>query len=229
MTRVLNSHSFRDMLLLSDVAGLAPVLGDRDAPSIAPCDRTPNEPDGTIGAFLQDTASQRRQDSLLFVHAFLAATATATLGPSAHGGGVSEQSTASGLDVLDGSVPGGVAAGKTPMFSGPVGVVRQGLVPDGVSSGQTFSTQDGTRIVQFEVTVPESRKEGETMTFALPDGRSEATLVPAGPARRRETSFLLCFLCPFFSPVVAPECKKVGNEIEHNASDSNLSKVTMSD
>ena len=192
---VLNSHPFRDVSLLSDVAGRAlalgdmsllsdvadpaPVLGDRAVPSIASCARTPSDPNGTIGTSLQDTASQRRQDSLLFVQAFLAAT----LEPSASGGGVSEQSTAS-------------------------------------------SAQDGTHIVQFEVTVPDCCKEGETMTFVLLHGRSESTQFLAG--KKTGDKFPAMFLTPILVHVVTKEGKNIGDEIEHNASDGNLREVTRS-
>ena len=68
----------------------------------------------TIGTFLQDTASQRRQDSHRFVHAFLTATATAT---SAPGGGVPDQPSASDPVVLNVTVLEGAAAGQTPKFA----------------------------------------------------------------------------------------------------------------
>ena len=72
--------------------------------------------------------------------------------------------------------------------------------------------QVGTRIVQFEVTVPGGCNEGETTTFALPDGRSEATRVLAGI--KAGDKFPVMFPAPVLFHVVAPEGKKVGNEIE---------------
>ena len=151
---------------------------------------------------MQDTASQRRQDSLLFVHAFLADTATATLGPSAPGGGVSEQSTTSGLCVLDGTVPRGVAETRLQCARRHSHCAVRGHCARGLQGGRDHD-------------------------LCAAAGRSEATQVPAGV--KAGDKFPVMFPAPVLFPVVAPEGKKARNEIEHDASHGKLSKVTMSD
>merc|ERR1712136_5158 len=91
---------------------------------------------------------------------------------------------------------------------------RQAKVPEGVEAGQTFSVQDGPPMVQFEVTVPEGSKEGEVMTFFLPDGRPKSTHVPAG--LNAGDKFPVVIPAPVLFPVAVPEGKKAGDEIEYS-------------
>merc|ERR1712135_93809 len=102
-------------------------------------------------------------------------------------------------------------------MGGPDGRERQALVPDGVEPGQTFTVQDDPPMVQFEVAVPEGCKEGEIMTFVLPDGRPKTTHVPTG--MNAGDKFPVVIPAPVLFPVVVPEGKKAGDEIEYNGPD----------